>query len=312
MVAAIAFVLLRALVSRGKTLTQESLGRAFAGCQTPTAFDDHGSCTAVNGPDQRTRAAGSLALPIRGLLGTCLLAGAFLAGCAARPVWQLESGQHAHSFRRTVSVETQGHLLLYLPAGFRRDGSTRYPLLIFLHGSGEAGEDLERLKLQGLPKLLASRTDFPFIVAAPQARNRIERFDPVMLDAMLDELLERLPVDPDRVYLTGLSMGGMWTYGWASLRPERFAAIAPVCGEWDAADACRLSKIPVWAFHGAKDDVVPLAGDQALIEAIRACGGDARLTVYPEAGHDSWTPAYADPDLYTWLLAQRRRPALAR
>ena len=144
-------------------------------------------------------------------------------------------------------------------------------------------------------------------MALPQARNSIERFDPATLDAMLDELLERLPIDPDRVYLTGLSIGGMWTYGWASRHPERFAAIAPVCGEWDPADACRLKDVPIWAFHGAQDPVVPLAEDQAMIDAIKACGDDARLTVYLYTGHDSWNQAYADPELYQWLLQQRRR-----
>ncbi len=211
-----------------------------------------------------------------------------------------------------MSVDAQGRLLLYLPAGFDRSGATRYPLLIFLHGSGESGEDLEKLKVYGPPRIVAAREDFPFIVASPQARNSIERFDPVVLEAMLDELLEQLPIDTDRVYLTGLSMGGMWTYGWASLRPDRFAAIAPVCGDWDAADACRLKHTPVWAFHGAKDNVVPIDGDRAMVEAIKACGGDARLTVYPDTGHDSWTAAYADPELFTWLLQQRRKPAAAR
>ena len=234
------------------------------------------------------------------------------AGCAARAKWVLAQGQHPKSFQRTVTVDAQGRLLLYLPAGFDRSGATRYPLLIFLHGSGESGEDLEKLKVYGPPRIVAAREDFPFIVASPQARNSIERFDPVVLDAMLDELLEQLPIDTDRVYLTGLSMGGMWTYGWASLRPDRFAAIAPVCGDWDAADACRLKHIPVWAFHGAKDNVVPIDGDRAMVEAIKACGGDARLTVYPDTGHDSWTAAYADPELFTWLLQQRRKAAAAR
>jgi predicted peptidase len=234
------------------------------------------------------------------------------AGCAARKTWVLAPGQHPQSFQRTMTVEAKGRLLLYLPAGFDRSGATRYPLLIFLHGSGEAGEDLERLKVLGPPKIVASRADFPFIVASPQARNSIERFDPAVLNAMLDELLEQLPIDTDRVYLTGVSMGGMWTYAWASQRPDRFAAIAPVCGTWDPADACRFKDVPVWSFHGAKDDVVPLGGDQATIEAIKACGGDARLTVYPDTGHDAWTAAYADPQLFTWLLQQRRKPAAAR
>jgi predicted peptidase len=240
------------------------------------------------------------------LLGSA--AALVLAGCATHERWLLVPGQHPQSFLRTVRVEAQGQLLLYLPADFRPRGSTRYPLLVFLHGSGESGPDLEKLKVHGPPKFLDTRPDFPFIVASPQARNSVERFDPTVLDAMLDELLSQLPIDRDRVYLTGLSMGGMWTYGWASLHSERFAAIAPVAGLWDPADACRLRDIPIWSFHGAKDDVVPLAGDQAMIDAINACGGHARLTVYPEAGHDSWTETYSNPELYTWLLQQRRPP----
>src|SRR5207247_2400684 len=154
------------------------------------------------------------------------------AGCAARAKWVLAQGQHPKSFQRTVTVDAQGRLLLYLPAGFDRSGATRYPLLIFLHGSGESGEDLEKLKVYGPPRIVAAREDFPFIVASPQARNSIERFDPVVLGAML--------------------------------------------------------------------------------EASKACGGDARLTVYPDTGHDSWTAAYADPELFTWLLQQRRKAAAAR
>lgn len=243
----------------------------------------------------------------RPLIVTLLAGLSLIAGCATRHSWLLAPGQHPQSFERRVTVQAHGRLLLYLPAGFDPSGRTRYPLLIFLHGSGESGEDLEKLKAHGPPKVIASKPDFPFIVASPQARSSIERFDPVALNAMLDELLEQLPIDPDRVYLTGLSIGGIWTYGWASLHPERFAAIAPVCGLWDQADACRLKDVPVWAFHGAQDPVVPLAGDQVMIDAIKACGGDARLTVYLYTGHDSWTQTYADPELYRWLLQQRRR-----
>src|SRR5437879_1072434 len=175
---------------------------------------------------------------------------------------------------------------------------------------GQHPQSFERrvtVETHGPPKFLASRPDFPFIVASPQARNHFEAFGPATLNAMLDELLEQLPVDPDRVYLTGLSMGGIWTYGWAIRHPERFAAIAPVCGLWDPGDACRLKDVPIWAFHGAQDPVVPLAEDQAMIDAIKACGGDARLTVYLYTGHDSWNQAYADPELYQWLLQQRRK-----
>lgn len=229
-----------------------------------------------------------------------------LVGCATEGVQPFVEGQHAQGLHRRVTRTIDARYLLHLPAGFQAQGDARYPLLIFLHGSGEAGEDLDRLKVQGPPEIVESRRDFPFIVASPQTPASEKGFDYAMLDALLDELLERLPIDPDRVYLTGLSLGGEWTYGWASTKPERFAAIAPVCGTWTPAVACHLKKVPVWAFHGARDDVVPLAGDQAMIEAINACGGDARLTVYPETGHDAWTQAYADEQLYAWLLTHRR------
>src|SRR5260370_17768594 len=178
------------------------------------------------------------------LLVTLFAGYSVVAGCAARKTWVLAPGQHPQSFRRTMSVEAKGRVLLSLPGGFERSGGTRYPLLIFRHGSGEAGEDLERLKVLGPPRIVASRADFPFIVASPQARNSIERFDPAVLNAMLDELLEQLPIDTDRGYLTGVSMGGMWTYAWASQRPDRLAPLAPVGGTWHPPPPGRFTAPP--------------------------------------------------------------------
>lgn len=240
------------------------------------------------------------------------LVGPALTGCAALHSWVAVEGQHPASFQKRIHATVDGQFLLFLPRGFEPHGHAKYPLLIFLHGSGEAGNDLNLLKIQGPPKIVESQPDFPFIVASPQSPLIEERgFDLQMLDALLDELLARLPIDRDRVYLTGLSMGGIWSYGWASLHPERFAAIAPVSATWDPAEACRLKGVPIWAFHGEIDDVVPLAGEQAMIDAINACGGSAKLTVYPGVGHGAWTPAYDDPALYQWLLEHRRtsRPA---
>ncbi|MGH8263840.1 MAG: prolyl oligopeptidase family serine peptidase, partial [Steroidobacteraceae bacterium] len=228
-----------------------------------------------------------------------------LTSCACLETQAPGAGQHPQILHRRVTRTFDSHYLLFLPAGFQAHGAQKYPLLIFLHGSGEAGDDLDRVKVQGPPKIVESRPDFPFIVASPQTPDD-SIFDPATLDAMLDELIEHYPVDPDRVYLTGLSLGGEWTYGWAGLRPERFAAIAPVSGEWTTAVDCRLKHVPVWAFHGAVDDVVPLAQDQAMVQAINDCGGDARMTVYPDTGHDAWTQAYATEELYAWLLRHRR------
>lgn len=230
-----------------------------------------------------------------------------LAGCAHNG-WLLSEGQHPQGYQARVTRVVSGKFLLFLPAGFQAHGHTRYPLLIFLHGSGEAGDDLEKVKVHGPPNFVSARPDFPFIVASPQSSSSRD-FDPVALNLMLDELLAKLPIDKDRVYLTGLSLGGIWSYGWASQNPERFAAIAPVCGRWEPDDACKLKNIPVWAFHGALDDAVPIKDDQDMIAAINACGGNAKISVYPDVGHNVWDPAYADPKMYEWLLQQHRHAA---
>jgi predicted peptidase len=231
-----------------------------------------------------------------------------LSGCATPQPWSLVEGQHAERLHRIVTQTIDADLLLYLPPGFANRGARRFPLLIFLHGSGESGQNVEALKAHGPPKLVATGGDLPFIVVSPQARESRQGFDPTVLNAMLDELIERLPVDTDRIYLTGLSMGGMYTYGWASMNPERFAAIVPVCGAWNPEVACALKRVPVWAFHGAKDDAVPIAEDRAMVDAINQCGGEARMSVYEDIGHDVWNVAYGNPELFAWLLAHKRAP----
>jgi len=238
------------------------------------------------------------------MVGCAVLGG--LYACSSRAPGRWSEGQHAEHIHRTVTRTIDEDFLLYLPPGFSAGSARRYPLLIFLHGSGESGRNIEAVKANGPPKLVAAGDQLPFIIASPQAREERQGFDPAVLNAMLDELLERLPIDRDRVYLTGLSMGGEWAYGWASMNPERFAAIAPVCGAWNPEAACALKHVPVWAFHGAKDDVVPIAEDRAMVEAINRCGGDAHMTVYDDRGHDVWDATYANPELFAWLLKHRR------
>ncbi len=196
--------------------------------------------------------------------------------------------------------------LLHLPRGYAASGRERWPLMVFLHGSGERGDQIDIVKVHGPPRVVGDDPALPFIVISPQLPADRERWDPAALDATLDAALRRLRADPDRIVLTGLSLGGMATWDWAMARPDRFAAIAPVAALADPANACRLTAIPTWVFHGDGDPVVPLAGDMAMVDAVRACGGDPRLTVYPATGHDSWTRTYADPAFYLWLLEQRR------
>ena len=188
----------------------------------------------------------------------------------------------------------------------KRDRGARWPLMMFLHGSGERGSDIARVKLHGPPKLADRDPRFPFILVSPLLPAE-EDWDIAKLARILAHLQRTLPVDPERIYLTGLSRGGHATWRWAAAEPARFAAIAPVAGRGDPATACALKDLPVWAFHGDRDDVVIPEGSFAMARAIRACGGRAsRLTIYPDLGHNAWDPAYDDPALYLWLLAQRR------
>ncbi len=224
-----------------------------------------------------------------------------LAFAAAVVAATLEEGQHPHA-----PISPDGYAFqLHLPAGSLAKGVTHQPLMIFLHGTGERGANLDQVKVHGTPKIADRDPKFPFLLVSPQLPAD-QDWDLAKLNALLVWALRSLPADPDRVYLTGLSRGGHATWRWAAAEPRRFAAIAPVAGTGQPAYACALKAMPVWAFHGDRDDVVPPEGSFAMARAIRACGGAPRLTIYPDLGHNSWDPAYDDPALYLWLLAQRR------
>lgn len=224
-----------------------------------------------------------------------------LAACAA-PL-PASSGQFAWSVE-LPGGEAPVHLWLYLPPGYAT-ARERWPLVLFLHGSGERGDELERVKVHGPPKLAAAGTPFPFVLASPQLPEG-RRWDASELHRLLGVLLARLQVDPARVTATGLSLGGHGCWDWATAYPDDLAGIAPVCGQGEPEDVCRMRRVPVRAYHGADDTVVPPAGAVASVEALRACGGSASLTLYPGVGHDAWNPAYQDPELVPWLLARRR------
>ena len=129
---------------------------------------------------------------------------------------------------------------------------------------------------------------------------------PVQLSDLLDDVMTKYRVDPNQVYCTGLSMGGFGTWATAMEYPERFAAIAPICGGGDPADVERIKGIPIWVFHGARDRIVPLEASEKTVDALRKAKGNVWLTVYPDAAHNSWSATYANEHLYSWLLANRR------
>jgi predicted peptidase len=218
------------------------------------------------------------------------------------------SVQEAHEFERTITTTVGAAYLLYLPEGYAAAPARPWPLILFLHGRGESGSNLALVKRHGLARRLEEGLALPAIVVSPQCPAG-SWWSTDVLSALLDEVSEQYRVDADRVYVTGLSMGGFGTWALALRYPDRFAAIAPVCGGGDPARACAIRHVPVWAFHGELDDVVPFARSEEMVAALRACDGNVRFTVYPEARHDSWTATYANPELYAWLLAQRRPPA---
>lgn len=205
-----------------------------------------------------------------------------------------------------TQIRVQLNYLLYLPKDY--DKQEKWPLLLFLHGSGERGDDLELVKKHGPPKLIAAGKDFPFIVVSPQAPKG-KGWESLELIALLDDLAKTYKVDQDRLYVTGLSMGGYGTFSLAAYAPKKLAAIAPICGGGEAFLAGRFAHLPVWVFHGALDRGVPLERSQVMVDALKKTGGHPKFTIYPDAGHDAWTETYDNPEFYTWLLEQKRSPA---
>jgi predicted peptidase len=218
--------------------------------------------------------------------------------------------QQPQSFQATIQKIVNLEYLLYLPKNYQ-NSNQRWPLILFLHGIGERGADLELLKLHGIPKVIAQGTDFPFIVISPQCpEDTIWTNELDALHALLEAIIEKYNVDRSRIYLTGLSMGGYGTWHLAATYPSLFAAIVPICGGTTPFVGFPeriqvLKNVPVWAFHGAEDEVVPLQGSQELVDVLKAHQGNVKFTVYPDTEHDSWTQTYENPDLYEWLLQQK-------
>src|ERR1051325_3843324 len=204
--------------------------------------------------------------------------------------------------------------LLFLPRDYANGSRQRWPLLLFLHGSGERGSDPRLVMKHGPPKLVPQLPEFPFILVSPQCpAGRMWNTETLL--ALLDEVVAKLRVDRKRVYVTGMSMGGYGAWNLALSQPQRFAALAPVCGGGDVLPAYlasptkerALRSLPVWAFHGARDDLVPVSESERMVLALRGAGAtNVRLTVYPEAAHDSWTETYDNPQLYKWFLQHHR------
>ncbi len=210
-----------------------------------------------------------------------------------------------------ISEHRYGNLgyVLSVPDGFDETG--KYPTILFLHGAGTRGDDLSLLAENAYFKLTPAHEDLGFITFAPQchADTWFDLFE--TLGNFVRFVSEMSFVDSDRLYFVGNSMGGYAAWQLAMSLPELTAAVVPICGGGMYWNAERLKNVPVWAFHGGKDTTVLVRESEILTERVNACGGKARLTVYPDNGHDAWTDTFKNREVFEWLLSNRKAGAEA-
>lgn len=214
---------------------------------------------------------------------------------------------------------------LMKPDGYSKDGKDRYPLVVFLHGIGERGSDNKKQLTNGAERFVAdaARKKHPCFLAVPQCPSdkmwagiRDTKVNPKFADKptepaalvldLIDALSKEYRIDADRIYMTGVSMGGYGTWDLISRKPDLFAAALPVCGGGDPAQAEKLTKLPIWVHHGDKDNAVPPERSREMVDAIKKAGGKPEYTEYKGVGHDSWTPTYKDEKVHDWLFQQKK------
>ncbi|MCK5113813.1 MAG: prolyl oligopeptidase family serine peptidase [Phycisphaerae bacterium] len=228
----------------------------------------------------------------------------------AKPEKIITGKMTPQKIQKQLTIPVKGQYLLYLPENYGQPGKV-YPLILFLHGSGECGTNLDRVKKVGLPRFAPLRKNFPFIVLAPQCPKNEWWTDSRMIIrvmAMLDEVSVKYMVDPRRIYVTGLSMGGFGTWALLEQFPKIFAAAAPVCGSGgNPYLAGRMRNVPIRIYHGGKDRKVSILNAREMDNALRGVGGNVKLIIYPKMGHNIWDKVYTSDDFYNWLLQQRKK-----
>jgi predicted peptidase len=243
------------------------------------------------------------------ILRNTLAAVATAAGLVVVPAAAGEKSDHGFLPRVFKANDGDAKYVLFVPHAYK--GDKEYPLILFLHGAGERGDDGERPVQQGIGnaiKFKGGESKFPFFVIFPQCRAKgtwkADGADAQRALGILDEVAKTYKIDRKRIYLTGLSLGGYGTWSLAAAYPERWAAIAPVCGGGDPKMADKIKHIPCWCFHGDGDKAVPVQRSRDMIDALKKAGGEPRYSEFPYVGHNSWDPAYVTGELYPWLLKQ--------
>lgn len=230
-----------------------------------------------------------------------LIAFTFLS-CSAQSKYRLIDAE------QEVITKENFSYYLYYPEDYDETGDKKFPLLLFLHGGGEAGNELETVKRNGPPRLIAKGKKFPFLILAPQNPHKKMWWDTRAVKQLLDTIIENNHVDKNRIYLTGLSRGGGAAWEMAVQYPNTFAALAVVCGMTPVPYASWIDKnMPIWVFHGTEDESIPISESDEMVKKLREMDYDVRYTKYKGVGHDSWVKAYDTETLYDWLVAQKRR-----
>ena len=255
---------------------------------------------------------------MKSIIPCCLLVVVFCCSNRAFSQELYEARTYTDDAGRTLKYR------LLIPKDYSPTGAENYPLVLFLHGAGERGDDNRKQLVHGTKEFEKefNRQKYPCFVVAPQCpdgkkwvevdwsadthRQPDESVSLVLTRELLAKLQKDYRVDSKRLYVTGLSMGGYGTWDMVTRTPEVFAAAIPICGGADESVADRVTKLPVWVFHGDKDTAVKPERSRRIIAAIEKAGGKPKYTEYPGVGHDSWSRTYADPLVIEWLFAQKR------
>ena len=222
-----------------------------------------------------------------------------------------EAKKHGFLHRSHKDGESESNYTLFVPHGY--NGDKTYPLIVFLHGAGERGDDGNASAKVGLgpaiKKYKGGEKSFPFFAIFPQCRPNnnwgAKGADAQTALAILADVQKKYKIDDKCIYLTGLSLGGFGTWSLAAALPEKWAAIAPICGGGNPKAADKIKDIPCWCFHGADDKVVNVKKSREMIDALKAAGGQPKYTEYPGVDHNSWDHAYGNAELYAWLLSHK-------
>jgi predicted peptidase len=235
----------------------------------------------------------------------CYLAFFLVLGLDASFAEKSNPSAEPHVLKAKISRQASIHYLLSFPSGYR-ESKQKWPLLLFLHGGSGRGDDLNLVARYGPPAIASKRPDYPFVVLSPQCPRGEIWTDTDLLISLLEHVLAHYQVDPSRVYLTGVSLGGRGAWYLAYKHPDRFSAVVPICAWAPNIDWVRaLHNLPVWVFHGDNDKLVPLSESEEMVKTLRASGNDAKFTILPGRGHDI-ADVYERLDLTEWLLQQRR------